>query len=95
MSLVNWSFWTSPVELSALAELQAATGEEQNLLQLMRFSLTQVLGVVERKIGAWRDISAFLIVWVSSISVIASSRKLPGCACCACQGDASPEDALL
>lgn len=92
MSLVNWSFWTSPVELSALVEVQAATGEEQSLLPQMHFSLMQVLGVVERKIGALRYISAFLIIWVNSISVIASSRKLPGCACCGCQGDASPED---
>lgn len=29
---------------------------------------------------------------MNSISVIASSRKLPGCAHCACRGDASPED---
>ena len=43
-SLVNWSFWASPVELSALVEVQAATGKEQNLFPLM-----EVIGVVERK----------------------------------------------
>lgn len=58
-SLVNWSFWASPAELSALVEVQAATGEEQSLLPLMRFSLMRVLGVVERKNGALSYISAF------------------------------------
>lgn len=86
---MSWSSWTSPVKLSALVEFQAAAGEEQSLLPMVHFGLMQVLSVVERKIGAPRYISAFSIAWVSSISVITSSRKLPGRVCCACRGDAS------
>lgn len=81
---MSWCSWTNPVKLSALVEFQAAAGEEQSLMPTVHFGLLQVLSVVERKIGALRYISAFSIAWVSSISVITSSRKLPGRVCCAC-----------
>lgn len=55
-SLVNWCFWASPVELSVLVEIQAATGEEQSLLPLLRFSLMWVLATAERKMGVLRYI---------------------------------------